>query len=124
MIMGLVVTGIHYQQGGESKTIAVENGDLVFLQNGSMTDASSLGSMTGAPPQLTKQDCTSWQLWEKLAAENSNFGNPAVFNSSIAESCWESFTITLKNPEFFNKMFKFSGNEAGTGGLLTFCELG
>jgi oleate hydratase len=116
----LVVTGIHYQQCGESKTIAVENGDLVFLQNGSMTDASSLGSMISAPEKLTKQDCTSWQLWEKLAAENSGFGNPAVFNSSIAESCWESFTITLKNPEFFDKMQKFSGNEAGTGGLVTF----
>jgi oleate hydratase len=116
----LVITGIHYQQGGESKTIAVENGDLVFLQNGSMTDASSLGSMTSAPPQLTKPDCTSWSLWEKLAAENTGFGNPAAFNSSIAESCWESFTVTLKNPEFFDKMQKFSGNEAGTGGLVTF----
>jgi oleate hydratase len=116
----LVVTGIHYQQCGESKTIAVENGDLVFLQNGSMTDASSLGSMTSAPPKLTKQDCTSWTLWEKLAAENSGFGHPAVFNSSIAESCWESFTVTLKNPAFFDKMFELSGNEAGIGGLVTF----
>jgi oleate hydratase len=116
----LVVTGIHYQQAGESKTIAVENGDLVFLQNGSMTDASSLGSMTSAPKQLTKQDCTSWQLWEKLAAENSGFGHPAVFNSSIAESCWESFTVTLKNPAFFDKMQDFSSNEAGIGGLVTF----
>jgi oleate hydratase len=116
----LVVTGIHYQQLGESKTIAVENGDLVFLQNGSMTDASSLGSMTSAPQKLTKQDCTSWQLWEKLAAENSGFGHPAVFNSSIAESCWESFTVTLKNSAFFDKMQDFSSNEAGTGGLVTF----
>ncbi len=116
----LVVTGIHYQQAGESKTFVVEKGDLVFLQNGSMTDASSLGSMTSAPKQLTKKDCTSWTLWEKLAAENSGFGNPAVFNSSIAESCWESFTVTLKNPAFFDKMFEFSGNEAGIGGLVTF----
>jgi oleate hydratase len=116
----LVVTGIHYQQGSESKTITVENGDLVFLQNGSMTDASSLGSMTSAPLKLTKQDCTSWTLWEKLAAENSSFGNPAAFNSSIAESCWESFTVTLKNPAFFDKMLEFSGNQAGTGNLVTF----
>jgi uncharacterized membrane protein HdeD (DUF308 family) len=63
----------------EFSRIAVENGDLVFLQNGSMTDASSLGSMTSAPKQLTKQDCTSWNLWEKLAAENTGFGHPAVF---------------------------------------------
>jgi oleate hydratase len=116
----LVVTGIQYQQRGESKTIAVNNGDLVFLQNGSMTDASSLGSMTSAPKKLTKQDSTSWTLWEKLAAENPGFGNPAAFNSNIAESCWESFTVTLKNPAFFDKMTEFSGNQAGTGGLVTF----
>lgn len=116
----LVVTGIHYQQSGESKTIAVQDSDLVFLQNGSMTDASSLGSMTSPPKKLTKQDCTSWTLWEKLAAESPDFGNPAAFNSSIAESLWESFTVTLKNPAFFDKIAKFSGNQAGTGGLITF----
>jgi oleate hydratase len=115
-----VVTGIHYQQNGESKTIAVKDTDLVFLQNGSMTDASSLGSMTSAPKKLTKQDCDSWNLWEKLAAQSPDFGNPAAFNSSIAESLWESFTVTLKNPAFFDKIAKFSGNQAGTGGLITF----
>ncbi|MCP2731448.1 oleate hydratase [Limnofasciculus baicalensis] len=116
----LVVTGIHYQQSGESKTIAVKDGDLVFLQNGSMTDASSLGSMTSAPKKLTKQDCHSWSLWEKLAAESPDFGNPAAFNSSIPESLWESFTVTLKTPTFFDKMVEFSGNQPGTGGLVTF----
>lgn len=116
----LVVTGIHYQQQGESKAIAVKDSDLVFLQNGSMTDASSLGSMTSAPQKLTKQDCNSWALWEKLAAEHSDFGNPAVFNSNIAESLWESFTVTLKNPAFFDQITAFSGNQPGTGGLITF----
>ncbi|PZO37199.1 MAG: oleate hydratase [Pseudanabaena frigida] len=116
----VVVTGIHYQQRGESKAIAVKSGDLVFLQNGSMTDASSLGSMTIAPKKLTKEDCTSWSLWEKLAAENLDFGNPAVFNNCIAESVWESFTVTLKNSKFFDLIANFSGNQAGTGGLITF----
>jgi oleate hydratase len=116
----LIVTGIHYQQNGESKAITVENDDLVFLQNGSMTDASSLGSMAIAPKKLTKENCTSWILWEKLAQENSDFGNPAAFNSCISESVWESFTVTLKNSKFFDQITKFSGNEAGTGGLITF----
>ncbi|MHC5730594.1 MAG: oleate hydratase, partial [Nostoc sp.] len=76
--------------------------------------------MTTAPKKLNKQDCTSWTLWEKLAGESPDFGNPAVFNSSIAESLWESFTVTLKNPAFFDKIAKFSGNQPGTGGLITF----
>ncbi len=85
-----------------------------------MTDASSLGSMTSAPKNLTKEDGDSWALWEKLAAERPDFGNPSVFNSSMAESLWESFTVTLRNPAFFDKMIKFSGNQPGTGGLVTF----
>ena len=115
-----IVTGIHFLRDGKNDVIAVNDGDRVFLQNGSMTDASSLGSMTSAPGKLTKTDSGGWTLWEKLAQGRPEFGNPAAFNSCIAQSCWESFTVTLKDPRFFAMMNQFSGNEAGTGGLVTF----
>ncbi len=91
-----VVTGIHCQNQGKSEVITVADGDLVFVQNGSMTDGSSVGSMTSAPKKLTKADSGGWALWEKLAKGQSGFGRPAVFNSCISQSCWESFTVTLK----------------------------
>lgn len=115
-----VVTGIHCRRQGKNELVEVAEGDLVFFQNGSMTDASSLGSMSKAPDKLTKLDSNGWSLWEKLAAGRPEFGNPAAFNSSISQSFWESFTVTLKDPTFFNQMEQFSGNEAGTGGLVTF----
>jgi oleate hydratase len=115
-----IVTAIHCLRNDTSEVIDVNDGDLVFVQNGSMTDASSLGSMTSAPSKLTKIDSCGWTLWEKLAQGGSPFGNPAIFNDCIAQSCWESFTVTLKSPVFFDKMSRFSGNEAGTGGLVTF----
>ncbi|HQS33024.1 oleate hydratase [Polaromonas sp.] len=114
------VTGIRCEHEGKAQTIVVKDGDLVFLQNGSMTDASSLGSMTHAPGKLTKVESGGWSLWEKLAEGRPEFGNPSAFNSCIAQSCWESFTVTLKNPAFFDLMRQFSGNEPGTGGLVTF----
>ena len=92
----------------------------MFLQNGSMTDASSLGSMTTAPAKLKKAHNGSWSLWEKLADGRPSFGRPAVFNSCVAQSDWASFTVTLSNSVFFEQMQRFSGNEAGTGGLVTF----
>ena len=116
----LVVTAIHCVREGKSEIHAVNDGDLVFFQNGSMTDASSLGSMTSAPRKLTKVDSGGWTLWEKLAAGRPELGNPAAFNSCVAQSWWESFTVTLKSPAFFDKMLQFTGNEAGTGGLVTF----
>jgi oleate hydratase len=115
-----IVTAIHCLRQGKSEVVAVNDGDLVFLQNGSMTDASSLGSMSRAPAKLTKADSGGWALWEKLAEGRPQFGNPAAFNSCIAQSYWESFTVTLKNPSFFDQMTQFSGNEPGTGGLVTF----
>ena len=120
----LVVTGIHTVRQDREEVqvsgIEVGEGDLVFLQNGSMTDSSSLGSMTEAPSQRFKSESGSWALWERLARDRAGFGRPAAFNTCVAQSNWESFTVTLKNRSFFAEMERFSGNEAGTGGLVTF----
>lgn len=118
----VVVRAIKLTRSGKAgtETVAVGADDLVFFQNGSMTDASSFGSMTQAPDRLTKEDSGGWILWEKLAKGRPEFGNPAAFNSSIPESYWESFTVTLRDKAFFDKMEAFSGNKAGTGGLVTF----
>ena len=118
----IVVRAIKLRRAGkrETETIQVAADDLVFLQNASMTDASSFGSMTRAPDQLTKQDSGGWALWEKLAKHHPEFGNPAAFNGSIAESWWESFAVTLRDTVFFDRMEAFTGNKPGTGGLVTF----
>ena len=116
----IAVTGIHRSVNGVADVVPVAEGDLVIFQNGSMTDASSYGSMSSAPAHLTKHDSGGWALWEKLATGRPEFGNPAAFNSSIPESYWASFTVTLKDTSFFDQMEKFTGNRAGTGGLVTF----
>ena len=116
----ITVTGIKLRQSGKAETIAVSQNDLVFFQNGSMTDASSVGSMTTAPKHLTKTDSGGWELWENVARGRPEFGNPAAFNSSIPQSYWASFTVTLKDTAFFDQMEAFTGNTAGTGGLVTF----
>jgi oleate hydratase len=116
----LVVTEIIHQRVGKSERTPVNAGDFVFLQNGSMTDSSSLGSMTEAPAQRVKSGGGGWSLWESLARGRPHLGNPAAFNSCVAQSWWESFTVTLQDTAFFDAMHEFSGNVAGTGGLVTF----
>ncbi len=105
---------------GRSANVRLEDGDLVFFQNGSMTDASSLGNMTEPPARLTKTESQGWALWENIAKGRPAFGNPSAFNASIPESYWLSFTVTCRDPRFFDQMEAFSGNRAGTGGLVTF----
>jgi oleate hydratase len=114
------VSALTLEKAGKVSRLELARDDLVFFQNGSMTDASSLGTMTAPPPRRNKADSQGWALWEKIAAGRPEFGNPAVFNSSIPESLWESFTITCRTPKFFDAMQAFTGNEAGIGGLVTF----
>lgn len=116
----LTATALHCQRRGLADVIPVAAGDLVFFQNASMTDASSYGSMHSAPAKRTKSDSRGWRLWEKLAEGRPELGRPAAFNSSIPESYWASYTVTLKDSAFFDRMEQFTGNSAGTGGLVTF----
>jgi len=109
------VKRIHHSKG----TVTVNENDIVFVTIGSMTAASTLGSMTAAPV-LNTQIPVDWALWEKIAQGRPEFGNPSVFDSRIEESKWESFTVTFRDPLFFQLMEEFSGNEAGSGGLVTF----
>ena len=75
--------------------------------------------MTAAPSPEKKDPGGSWALWETLAKTHPDFGRPPVFNRNIDESKWLSFTVTLRDPAFFNLMEAFTGNKAGTGGLVT-----
>jgi oleate hydratase len=92
-----------------------------------MTAGSSIGTNK---PLLTLEEVLkapdgAWHLWSQLATPQvnphySHFGNPSNFYSRVLESNWLSFTVTLKNPEFLERLEKWSGNKAGTGALVTF----
>lgn len=114
------VERIYYTQAGKHHIVVLEKDDLAFVTNGSMTAGSSFGSMTAAPTLGTKEAGGSWALWGNMAKNEPDFGRPTVFDDHIDKSLWESFTITFHDPTFFRLMEAFTGNEAGTGGLVTF----
>lgn len=114
------VEKINYTTDGKQNEITLTEDDLVFVTIGSMTAGSTFGSMTAAPSLETKQKGGSWMLWENIAKDKPEFGRPSVFDDHIDKSLWESFTITFHDPTFFRLMENFTGNVAGTGGLVTF----
>ena len=116
----IVATQIAYDQDGKTGAIAVGPDDFVLVTLGSMTEASSLGSMDTAPALLGKADGGAWTLWDKIARDRPNFGRPAVFSDFIDESKWVSFTTTLHDPTFLQFVLDFTGNVPGEGGLITF----
>jgi oleate hydratase len=116
------VERIHYTREGKHHDIDLTEDDYVFVTLGSMTAGSSFGSMTSAPRLESKQAGGSWTLWETLAKKQPDFGRPSVFDDHRDESKWESFTVTFRDPTFFTFMENFTGNKAGTGGLVTFTD--
>ncbi|MFJ2238080.1 oleate hydratase [Streptomyces sp. NPDC087859] len=115
------VDTIYLTRGGHEEKIPVAPADLVLVTNGSMTDASSLGTHTSAPrPAPPRSD--AWLLWHRLARGRENFGDPGVFDKHVKESRWESFTVTSRDPALLGALEEFSGRETGRGGLMTFTD--
>ena len=121
------VTGIATVRGGQGDEVAVAPGDLVLVTLGSMTEASSLGSMNQAPSldqQPAGHGTGAWALWHKIAARRPEFGNPSAFSDHVGQSKWVSFTTTLYDPTLLRVVRDLTGNVPGEGGLITFPESG
>jgi oleate hydratase len=117
---GRRVDQLLYRMGDTGRLVDVGEDDLVLVTNGSMTAAATFGSMH-EPAAPTPQDKGgAWTLWETLAARETGLGRPDIFTRDTAGSRWLSFTVTLRDPAFFELMEAFTGNPAGTGGLVTF----
>jgi len=116
------VERIVYERGGRPGEIAVGPEDYVIVTLGSMTEASSLGSMDSAPTLNGKADGGAWTLWEKIADGRPEFGCPSTFDDHIDESKWMSFTTTQHDPSFFRIVRDATGNVPGEGGLVTFVD--
>lgn len=105
----------------DTGTRPVKANDRVYITLGSMTDGSVLGSNDAAPAMNDEQG-GAWALWRKLACENEGFGNPGAFCTPTDKTAWNSFTVTLSNPDFVEFMEDFTNNRTGTGGLVTFAD--
>lgn len=115
-------TAFHYLTAGSPRQIALGANDYLFVTLGSMVESSSVGTMTTPAPLKPKETIGAWALWERIASKHEAFGRPAAFNGQVDRSKWMSFTVTLKDPAFFEHMERFTGNRTGTGGLVTMTD--
>lgn len=117
-----MVVGIACRTGSVSRYIEVGARDYVIATLGSMTEASSLGSVDSAPQLTDEVGGGAWKLWESIAAGRPEFGHPSAFADHIDESKWISFTSTLHSPTFFRMIRDLTGNVPGEGGLVTLAD--
>ncbi len=118
------VTALVLESGGIERKQEIAEADYIYFTNGSMTQNSSIGSMTEAPiinRSTERRGC--FTLWEKLAKKADCFGRPEKFVSSIDQSLFVSFTLTVNDyPGLFEHIEKATGNVTGAGGATTFVD--
>ena len=101
------VDRILYERRGISDEIKVNNADNVIVTLGSMTEASSLGSMDSAPVLNGKSDGGAWTLWEKIAAGRPEFGHPVHFHRSSRAIQMDFLYRHAARPEFLSPGSRF-----------------
>ncbi len=117
----LRIAALHLRHEGRDENLAVLERDRVILTLGSITECARLGSNREPLPESPSYS-EPWILWRRLAAREPAFGRPEKFGASIDRTKWESFSVTLRDPGFFDFMEGFTGNATGTGGLVTFTQ--
>jgi oleate hydratase len=100
-------------------TIALGDNDLAFFTLGSITADSTYGGMDTVPALVRERRDHGWSLWERIATKQPDFGRPMSFYGNIDEHKWESFTLTMHNDELLRRIVQYTGNEPGTGALMT-----
>lgn len=98
----------------------VRQEDLVLITIGSMTADASYGDDHHAPELVRDKRDGAWTLWESMARKEPRLGRPNAFCGNVDESKWESFTLTMHSPALVHRIETFTGNDPGTGGLMTF----
>jgi oleate hydratase len=63
-----------------------------------------------------------WSLWRQLSQKTLKFGDPKTFSSRLPESMLETFTVTLKDSEFFDRLTELTHNKPGTQPALSLAD--
>ena len=118
-------TGIEVIRDGNEETIYLTENDLVFITNGGCVENSTLGDQnTPAVFNTEIKAGGGWDMWRKIASQDTSFGRPDKFCYDPEQTNWMSATVTTLDqriiPYIKNicKRDPFSGKVV-TGGIVT-----
>lgn len=117
-------TRLHLQTKAGTSTIELGEDDATFITLGSITADSTYGGNDTIPDLIRDRRDGGWSLWDNISKKAHDFGRPNTFFGNIDENKWESFTLTMHGDTLLKRIVKFSNNQPGTGGLMTFFESG
>lgn len=121
---GRRVTGLHLETAKGRQHLVLGDNDYALITIGSITADARYGGNDTVPELVRDRRDHGWSLWEQIAAKAPDFGRPAAFCGNIDEHKWESFTLTMHGGTLLKRIAACTGNEPGTGGLMTWADSG
>ncbi|MGE5450716.1 MAG: oleate hydratase [Acidobacteriota bacterium] len=118
------VVRLHAQTPTGDQTIELGAQDHAFFTIGSITADTTYGGNDDVPALIRDRRDGSWFLWETLSRKAPDFGNPIAFCGNVDEHKWESFTLTMHSDVLLKRITAYTGNEPGTGALMTWVDSG
>jgi oleate hydratase len=117
-------TRLHLKTRQGESSISLSENDVAMITLGSITADSTYAGNDTIPELIRDRRDGGWSLWDAVARKAPDFGRPNTFYGNIDENKWESFTLTMRDDRLLKRIVAFSGNEPGTGALMTFVESG
>lgn len=114
-------------EDGDERLVTLDPSDLTFVTLGSIGSGTVYGTNNTAPPPaavspIVEGTDNEWSLWAKLAGKTIKFGNPSNFTTAPAQTTLGTFTTTLHDPEFFDRIAQATGLAPGSQPVLSLPE--
>ena len=105
---------------GADKTFHLTDDDLLFITNGSCVANSSFGSQDEpARFNAVLEKGTGFDLWRRIARQDSAFGNPEKFIGDPEKSNWMSATVTTLDEKIVPYIESICRRDPFSGGVVT-----
>ena len=107
------------KEGKEDSVMLCED-DLVFITLGGCIENSSYGSQKSKAEWNTAlKPGGGWDMWKRIASQDSSFGRPEKFCSEPEKTTWMSATVTTLDERIIPYITKISKRDPFTGGVVT-----
>lgn len=111
-------TRLHWVADGEPGGVDLGADDLLLMTIGSLTESSDSGDHH-TPARLDEGPAPAWDLWRRIAAKDPSFGRPDVFGGHVAQTKWESATVTTVDPRIPAYIERIAQRDPFAGKVVT-----
>lgn len=117
-------TRLHVTQATGEDYIELSHNDIALFTLGSITADSRYAGNNDVPELIRDRIDHGWSFWQTIADKAPDFGRPMSFYGNIDEHKWESFTLSMQDDVLLKRIIEYTGNQPGTGALMTWYQSG